>query len=258
MKPIMDKSILRETKIDSGALGIRSAIIHRIAEPGEYRGTVYRGTAKVGTFALDVVKCATDTTTAGTTIQNQISIDLSTLDSSYGAKEKVCSQSFLLQTEGHSIFFVSTGIREYAVKLSRTEKKKLPVNVFDSQILGKGDIFVTHVMRPGSYSIVNTLGKGHADLTVEYPESGKTVPNMEPVLVECKDNTMNPEVIAIQSVQPLMFSCAQDSRITIELKKAEDRPRPPRIPVSAVALRKGKSRAAGRQKRIIRTIRFYG
>ena len=52
----MDKTLFREATIDSGALAVRSLIIHRIVEPGMYRGWVYRGTAQVGTFSLDVIE----------------------------------------------------------------------------------------------------------------------------------------------------------------------------------------------------------
>ena len=121
--------------------------------------------------------------------------------------------------------------------------------------LGKGDIFIAHVMRPGRYTVQNSSGKGSADLTVEYPEKGKNHPRMEPVHVECKAGFSKSEKITVQSLQAVMFSFAQEGRITIALKEAIDRPRQPKKS-SAVATKK-KAKAGGKKK-IIRTIQFFG
>jgi hypothetical protein len=255
MKPVMDTTLFREATIDSGALAVRSSIIHRIVEPGMYRGWLYRGTAQVGTFSLDVLS-GTSAVLADKNVPSQVAIDLSALDISYGGRGKGPVAPFALQTEGHVVFYVSTGLREYAVKLFRADKKKASELVFDSQKLGKGDIFIAHVMRPGRYTVQNTSGKGTADLTVEYPEKGKNHPRMEPVHVECKAGFSKSEKITVQSLQAVMFSFAQEGRITIALKEAIDRPRQPKK--SSAVTTKKKAKNSGDKKKIIRTIRFFG
>jgi hypothetical protein len=258
MKPILDKSMLREATIDSGSLATMSSIIHRMTEKGEFHGMVYRGGVKVGTFAVSVCDC-TEPPSAGDLLPSQAGIDLVALDSTGGARADNTLSHFPLRTGGHVVFSVSTGSGGYAVELFCREKRKEPVKVFDSRLLGKGDLFVAHVMRPGSYAIRNIRGKGHADLTVDYPEKEKLARQMLPALVECKDGTMNPAALKIQSVQGLIFSCAQEFRITIELKKPEDRPRPVRPPVTAPAVMPEKKKTApGEPKKSIRTIRFFG
>lgn len=258
MKPILNKSMLRQATIDSGSLATMSSIIHIIAEQGEYRGIVFRGEEKVGKFTLKVI----DYTGKSQTDQVpplQTNIDLAALDNSAGAKGDKSSTSFILRKGGHVVFYVSTGSKEYAVEIFRVEKQKEPVKVFDSRVLGQGDLFVTHIIRPGSYTILNVKGKGHADLTVEYPESEKLARNIDPVLVECSNGTMNPAEVKIQSVQALMFSCAQESRISIELKTAEDRPSKDLAPaITRAAVRKKENTGEGGQRTILRKIRFIG
>jgi len=256
MKPILNKSMFREVPIDSGSLSIMSSIIHLVGEQGVYRGTVFRNETEVGKFDLKVIDY-TKESQADIAPPQQIDIDLTTLENLIGANGK--TTSFTLRTGGHVIFYVSKGSKEYAVEIFRLEKQKKPVKVFDSRVLSKGDVFITRVMRPGSYAIWNVKGEGHADLTVEYPEREKLARNTDPVLVECSGEIMNPAEVKIQPVQTLMFSCVKESRITIELKMAEDRPQPALAPAitPAAMLKKEKTSEAG-PKNIRRKIRFFG
>jgi hypothetical protein len=256
MKPVLDKFMLREAMVDSGSLATMSSIIHRIAEPGEYRGTVYRGTGKTGSFSLQVCDFAKPAQTTEV-LPRQVTIDLLTPDTATLPGADKCS--FPLQTGGCVVLSVPTGSGGYAVEICRREKKKEMVKVFDSRILDTGDLFVTHILRPGRYAIRNIRGKGQADLNVEYPEHGKLTRMMEPVLIECKNGIMKPAEVKVQPVQGIMFSCSEPARITIELKKADDRPRHERPPfiTPAAILKKEKSGPAGSQT-ILRKIRFSG
>ena len=256
MKPILNKAMLRQTTIDSGSLAIMNSIIHKLTEQGAYRGLVYRGAAQVGTFSL---QCDFRETPAEETLPSETpTIDLCAFECSAGAQGKCsCSGEVSFSTDGHVMFTVLQGTGEYAVELFRKEEKKDPVKVFDSRLLGGGDIYITHVLRPGSYEIRNTGGSGSAALTVEYPEQGTSPRNMEPVLIESKDGAINPNKIKIKSVQAIMFHCVQDSRISIELKEAEDRPRPAPAPLAALRMLKKEKPAAG-QKKILRKIQFFG
>jgi hypothetical protein len=257
MKPILNKSMLRQATIDSSSLATMSSIIHIIAEQGEYRGVVYRGEEKVGKFALKAIDYK-EKSQADQAPPLQTNIDLSALDNSSGANGDKGSQSFTLRTGGHVVFYVSADSKEYAVEVFRLEKQKEPIKVFDSRVLGHGDIFIAQVMRPGSYAIRNVKGKGNANLTVEYPKREKLTLKTNPVMVECNNGTMNPSEVKVQSVQALMFNCIQESRITIELKKAEDRPRPDLVPANLAAMREKEKTGGTGRKEILRKIRFFG
>jgi len=257
MKPILDKSMFRDATTDSGSLSVMSSIVHRITEPGEYYGIIYRETEKAGSFQLRVCG-GSEPPEGGEKGPVQANIDLVSLTPPCGSTGGYPTL-FLLQTGGFLIFSVPTGSGEFAVELFCTGKKKKPEMVFDSRRLSSGDIFLTHVLRPGTYSVRDSLGHGQADLTVSYPEPGKTVCRVQPVLVECKEGSINPGKIQILPAQALMFSCFRECRITIELKKADDRPRPPRSRVFAQAAGKRKKRAEKHAtKGFMRKIRFAG
>lgn len=248
--------MFRKTTTDSGSLATMSSIIHTVVEQGKYSGIVFLGDIKVGKFSIRVGESREEPQEEGGPLQ-QIDIDLSSFDNSIGAKRN--STAFTLQAGGHVVFYVSTGSKEYAVEIFLLEKQKEPIKVFDSRLLDGGDLFVTHVMRPGSYSVRNVMGGGQANLTVEYPEHEKLIRNMEPVIIECSNEAINPAEIKIQPLQALMFSCKNESRINIELKMAEDRSQLALTPIitPAAILKKEKASKAG-QKNIRRKIRFFG
>jgi len=259
MKPILDKSLFREkTMTDSGSLAAMSSIIHKLARKGEYRGIVYRGAVKVGTFAVSVCDCA-EPPAPGEALPKQAGIDLVTLDHSARRKSREGVPLFHLRTGGFLVLSVSTGSGEYAVELFLREQKTEPEKVFDSRKLGTGDLFIANIIRPGTYEIRNSSTKTHASLTVEYPGTGQIVGRIPPVVVECKEHAISPAEVRVQPRQALMFSCVQDSRITIELKQADDRPRPARTPVMVrPASQKKKTTGRAGPETILRKIRFFG
>ncbi|WP_410507760.1 hypothetical protein RSJ42_13265 [Methanosarcina hadiensis] len=256
MKPIINKYVFRKTSNDSGSLTTMSSIIHKVAEQGKYSGIVFLGDIKVGKFFIRVGESREEAQEEGVPLQ-QIDIDLSSFNNSTGVNGN--STAFTLLAGGHIVFYVSKGSKEYAVEIFRLGKQKEPIKVFDSRLLGDEDLFITHVMKPGSYSVRNVMGGGQAILTVEYPEHEKLMRNMESVLIECRNGTMDPAEIKIQPLQTLMFSCTRESRINIELKMAEERPQPALAPIiTPVAILKKKKTGEVGQKNIRRRIQFFG
>jgi hypothetical protein len=258
-KSILDRStILREDTIDSGSLASMGSIIHKVSESGYYRGDVYRGTSKVGKFSLSVIDKG-ETESDCESPPRQLDIDLAGLDSSSCRAVKDCGDRIVLRVGGNIVFTASSGKGGYAVELFRREKGKASEKVFDSRTLGAGDLFVVQVMRPGLYSIRNAKGKGQTELTVEYPDSERLKQRLDPFLVEFEDEEIVPNKIVIQPVQALMFNPQNETRITIELKKADDRAPPVRVPIITPAkARKRRSPAVAGQKTVLRKIRFYG
>ncbi len=254
MRSVLDRSIFREVTTDSGALGIMNSIVHRMAEQGDYRGTVYRGEARVGTFLVSVRDGPEAPAAAGDALPRQATIDLAALDGSAGGAPGDCPAAFSLAVGGHLVLSVSAGSGRYAVDLVRRERKKEPAKVFDSRALGAGDLFVAALIRPGTYRVRDLLGSGRAELTVEYPEPGRLAARARPVVVECRDGAMDPAAVQIQPGQALMFTCQRECRIAIDLERADDRPRPELRPAAAPAPAAKK----GRARRVLRKIRFYG
>jgi hypothetical protein len=218
-KVFIDPELAR-VGLDSGALSVLGAVVHRFEEPGDYRGTVRRGDAIERVFYLSVDKespvAAAD-------------IDLAVLAGSQTEAEACCPEDkeprFSVNPRGYVVFRVSGGPGDYSVNLRRADpSEKTPV--FNSARLDSGAIFTARLLRPGLYSVTNALAKARAELTVAYPPvafSGYRPP--EPMRVEVTERGFKPERIALQSAQGLIFDCHAPARIVIALEKADDGPR---------------------------------
>jgi hypothetical protein len=257
-RSVLDRSmILKGDTADSGSLASLGSVIHKVSEKGDYRGLVYRGAARVGTFSLTVSENA-DMPSDCEGWPKQLNIDLASLDWKSPQASKDCVNKYTLRTGGNIVFIAPSGMGGYAVEMLRREKGKESEKVFDSRVLLSGDIFVVHIRRPGQYSVRNVLGKGETELTVDNPDAEKLRMKLDPFLVEFNEQEIVPNKIVIQPVQALMFNPKAESRIVIELKKADDRPAPVRAPIVSAPKMLKKGPIAAGQKTIIRKIRFYG
>lgn len=218
----IDPNLFAQTGLDSGALTMLGAVVHRFEEPGEYRGTVKLGDAVERVFYLTVDKespvAAAD-------------IDLAHLAGSRSkqtAVDEYCSTEepwFSVNPRGYALFRVSEGKGGFSVTLRRADPDE-GTPVFNSIVLADGAIFSARVLRPGTYSVTNAVGRTRAQLVVAYPPkpfSGYRPP--EPLRVEVAESGFEPEKIALKPAQGLIFECQTPSRIVIELVEPDDGPR---------------------------------
>ena len=210
--------------LDSGALTMLGAVVHRFEEPGEYRGTVRGGGAIERTFYLSVDK---ESAVAAA------DIDLAKLAGSLPRKAEkdagCCTDEgevrFSVNPRGYVLFRVSGGQGGYSVNLRRADpNEKTPV--FNSTALDGGASFSARVLRPGTYAVTNARGKApRATLTVAYPPkafSGYRPP--EALKVEVTERGFAPDKIQLMPAQGLIFDCRAPARIGITLEKADDGP----------------------------------
>jgi hypothetical protein len=235
MKMTFDKNLFTQVGLDSASLTMLGGITHRFLEPGQYRGVVYQGKEILGSFYINVDK---------NSAVAQANIDLAAFsnapaasttssgDSSCGCHDEgtQAAAKFELNPKGYAVFHVSSGAGGYAVRVGRAAEDPKEQNQFDSRELKGDDIFSAVILRPGTYSVANTLGKGKGEVTVSYPKIGKTPyrpPN--PVKVEFSDRGCEPGKVELQPGQAVLFQCKVPSRVKLELVKADDGPgrRPP-------------------------------
>jgi hypothetical protein len=221
-KAYIDPNIA-QTGLDSGALTMLGAVVHRFEEPGEYRGAARRGDAIEKVFYLSVDKespvAAAD-------------IDLAKLAGSLPQQEETgrdrCAGEgearFSVNPRGYALFRVSGGRGGYSVNLRRADPdQKTPV--FNSTALDDGAIFSARVLRPGTYSVINAHSKARATLTVAYPPSafsGYRPP--EALRVEVTRRGFHPGKIELMPAQGLIFDCRTPARIVITLERPDDGP----------------------------------
>jgi hypothetical protein len=207
------------------------AVVRTFGEPGEYRATVRKEKEGKGVFYISVDK---------NSAVAQANIDLAALASSAGGttaegcscgggtSSKGCScggeRRFTVNPRGYVVFRVAGGTGGYNVHVRKTDEAD-DTPVFDSRKLGDGAIFSGTILRPGTYTVTNTLGDGRADLTVSYPVRGKTAYRPpEPIRVSVTDKGFEPRVIRLKPAQGMIFECAAPSRIKIELVTPDDGP----------------------------------
>ncbi|MHB1935457.1 MAG: hypothetical protein ACYCOR_02595 [Acidobacteriaceae bacterium] len=231
MKLTFDRNLFTQIGLDSGSLSMLGGVTHRFLEAGQYRGVVYRGDEGLGHFYINVDKNSPVA---------QANIDLASFDSSLSvpatnAAGTSCScegehaksdTTFDLNPKGYAVFHVSAGAGGYAVRVSKAAEDPKQQNPFDSRELKGEDIFSAVILRPGTYSVSNTLGgKAKGKITVSYPKTGKTAYRPpSPAKVVCSDRGLEPGNVELQPGQAVLFHATAPSRIAVELMQADDGP----------------------------------
>ncbi len=214
-----DQNVFTQIGLDSGSLTILGAVIHSFKEPGEYRGSVHQEGGEQSVFFITVDKNSSNA---------QANIDLAALNQ---PAEPCCEDThnhFSVNPKGYAVFHVSAGAGGYSVHVRRADENPKE-KVFNSQELNEGDIFSASIIRPGTYSLINTLTNAKAEVVVSYPGTGKVAYRPPaPFRVEVEHNAIEPRRIELKPGQGLLFECKAPARIKIALLKADDGPGKPR------------------------------
>lgn len=215
MTMTFDQNVFTQIGLDSGSLTILGAVIHSFKEPGEYRGSVHQEGGEQSVFYITVDKNSSIA---------QANIDLASLNKPADPCCEDSANHFSVNPKGYAVFHVSTGAGRYSVHVRRADENPKE-KVFNSQELNEGDIFSASIIRPGTYSVVNTLSNAKAEVVVSYPGAGKVAYRPPaPVRVEVEHNTFEPRRIELKPGQGLLFECKTATRIKLTLVKADDGP----------------------------------
>lgn len=218
MNMTFDQNLFTQIGLDSGSLTILGAVIHSFKEPGEYRGSVHQEGGDQAVFYVTVDKNSSVA---------QLDIDLASLTKPSDPCCEGSQNHFSVNPKGYAVFHVSAGSGGYSVHIRRAEENPKE-KVFNSQELNEGDIFSAIILRPGTYSIANTLSNARAEVAVSYPGTGKVAYRPPaPVRVEVEPKNFEPRRIELKPGQGLTFDCKVPSRIKIALLKPDDGPRHP-------------------------------
>lgn len=232
MKANINHHLFTQVNLDSGALTVAASVIHNFPVPGTYDGVVGRGDSLESSFHLVVDEKSTTM---------QLNLDLADLARPERAlneckckEDPKTSSHFEVNPKGYVLMYVSRGAGGYAVRISGVDKDK-PVQ-FDSRDLKAGDLFVVSLLRPGTFSLTNKTGaKGTVVVAFPPPKRGKELFNRaKPAEIRCLDKEFVPPKIDLEVAQGQIYriEAKADSRIKIELQKADDGPKvdqPPKV-----------------------------
>jgi hypothetical protein len=218
--------------LDSGALTMLGGIVHKFADPGQYRGVVSGPDGGMSVFQLTV-----DESTA----VFPVNIDLAAVAEGAAGSPCQCSAGhrglthFVLGRYAPLVLHLSGGPGGYAIHVSpAAEEPQRPV--FDSRRLNGGDLFAATILRPGRYTVANTLdenGKG-ASMEIPIPVVGKSARRPPPAAqVVCGPGGFVPSEIRLSAMQGCVFGCETLARIKIELAQPYDPPERPSAAANA-------------------------
>ncbi|MCF6345498.1 MAG: hypothetical protein L3J00_03400 [Thiomicrorhabdus sp.] len=213
----MKTEIFTQIGLDSGALGVLGSIVHPLTEKGEYRGTVIKDGQDASDFTITVNEDG----------KTGLSIDLATISTNQGNTDDSCKpcktndQHYSLKLGGHVVFHASKGSQCYAAQLSRVNEKK---RTFNSQLIGKDDLFAASILRPGKYKVTVNEKYDVGSLIVTYPPMNvkKAYIPDDPLKIEISEKAMSPEQAKIGPAQGIIFHPESDMRIVIKLIEPDD------------------------------------
>jgi hypothetical protein len=238
MNTVTDLPVFTQTSFDSGALSGLGAVVHRLAQAGEHRVTVLQGEKPIQTFPLRVLaRPAQPPTLAPHALPAagpvEVHVDLGRALAAPGRVAALLPEDLAVVEQGYAVFHAPPGSSGLAVQLNAPQAGAGAPS-FDSRKLQNGDIFAVTLLRPGRYSLTNSLssaGTGPATgaqgtIQVAYPVVGdKPYRPPDPLQVQVGEGGFQPATIQLQPLQGLIFHIGNvAARIQIELVEPDDGP----------------------------------
>lgn len=208
---------LRQTSLESARLGTLATVAHPMTKPGRFAATVYSSETVVARFGLLV---ADDQTAA------QADVDLASLVSgaARGRTSIAPGEERTLRTGGYLVLYVSEGAGGFWMVLDHLpEREGKPMRVFDTRMLGPGDMFVATLLRPGIYAMAEAAG-AQGTIEVSYPTPGpKPFQPDAPHLVKVTKEGFHPDKLVTAPTQGVIFTIEMvGGAIRIELREPND------------------------------------
>ncbi len=238
MNTITDLPVFTQTSFDSGALSGLGAVVHRLTQPGEHRVTVLQGEKPIQTFPMRVMAMPAQPPTLGphplpAAGPMELHVDLGRALAAPGRAAALQPEDMAVVEQGYAVFHAPPGSSGLAVQLNAPQAETGAPS-FDSRKLQNGDIFAVTLLRPGRYSLTNSLHSagaaptsgGTGEIRVSYPVIGdKPYSPPDPLQVQVGEGGFQPASIQLQPMQGLIFHIGNTAaRIQIELVEPDDGP----------------------------------
>ena len=156
---VLNRALLTNPALDSGAIAIRGTVFHVFAESGDHDVTILRGDRVTGRFTVTV---------QAEGAPPQVNLDLAGLEVDTGRSGEITGPC-AVREGGVMAFAVGQGIGRYAVVIDHTAAGGSRT-VFDSRgQLPAGDLFAVTLINPGTYRAANLASQARLQITVAMP-----------------------------------------------------------------------------------------
>jgi len=158
----------------------------------------------------------------------ELHVDLGRALAAPGRVAALLPEDLAVLEQGYAVFHAPPGSSGLAVQLNAPQAATGAPS-FDSRKLQNGDIFAVTLLRPGRYSLTNSLGSTgtmQGEIRVSYPVIGdQPYRPPDPLQVQVGESGFQPNSIQLQPVQGLIFHIGNvAARIQIELVEPDDGP----------------------------------
>jgi len=231
MKARINRQFLEQTSFDSSSPGELGVVVHQFDRPGEYVVTCREGKEIIDERRLSV----TDEPLKAAPGPNQVAINFgrnlrgfasSRTGQSEGAQAREQDQRQVLAANGFATFSTSDTSGDYEVTVELADGKGKKRELFNNRRLESNDTFAVTLVRPGKYSVENTIAKAKGEITVAYPKIEKRrYRPPSPISVQCTKRGFEPSSVDLKPAQGIIFRFDIPSRIKIDLVKPDDGPK---------------------------------
>jgi hypothetical protein len=230
----INRHVFTTRVFDSGALTVLATVIHQFADPGKYIVSIRRDDAVVGSTRFDVVADG----------PNQLNIDLAaggipgkaspferSARASAGAKDCNCGGGGaahaasaaampagapppkVVSPQGFVQFHVSHGEGRLSAQVRKEQTDKI---LFDTTLLGTGDLFAVSLLAPAKFTLANTAGTATGSVTVTFSkEVARKIKATTPVFADVSKSAFTPKDLQVSSGQGLVFRVQDAARIVV-------------------------------------------
>jgi hypothetical protein len=229
---LVNRHVFTTRVFDSGALTVLASVIHQFPEPGKYIVSIRRDDAVVGSTRFEVVADG----------PMQLNIDLaaggipgkaSPFERSARAAAKDCNcggggaahaasaaavpagapPPKLVSPQGYVQFHVSHGEGRLYAQVRKEQTDKI---LFDSTLLGTGDLFAVSLLAPAKFTLANTAGTATGSVTVTFSkEVARKIKQTTPVFADVSKSAFTPKDLQVSSGQGLVFRVQDAARVVV-------------------------------------------
>jgi hypothetical protein len=215
-----NQRILRQTEFDSASPDGTAMVVHQFEADGPHELSLFHDDAVVDRVAVVVGEAEPAAASVGAR-PAAAALDLTAL-----AREgSAALERVPVPSGGYVAITGSRPLPDHHVVVRRVGETRTEDDVFDSRRLGPRSMFAVTLVRPGRYSLENTIAKTKAEIVVTYPKVSEAPYRPPgPLEIQATKEGFGAASLVLSPAQGLIIRFDTESHIRIELSEPDDGP----------------------------------